>query len=93
MISGRDTGQPDVAGGPARHIPVLARDAITFLDVRDNGLYIDGTFGAGGYSRALLLAADCRVIAIDRDATAIARLSARADSRGAEVRRRRTCSH
>jgi 16S rRNA (cytosine1402-N4)-methyltransferase len=72
MISGRDTGQSDVAGGPARHIPVLARDAITFLDVRDNGLYIDGTFGAGGYSRALLLAADCRVIAIDRDATAIA---------------------
>src|SRR5439155_6746833 len=34
--------------------------------------YIDATFGAGGFARALLAAADCRVIGIDRDQTAIA---------------------
>jgi 16S rRNA (cytosine1402-N4)-methyltransferase len=45
------------------------------LDVlapRPGGLYVDGTFGAGGYSRGMLEAADCRVFAIDRDPTAIA---------------------
>ena len=40
---------------------------------RDGGVYIDGTFGAGGYTRAMLAAADCRVIGIDRDQSAIAR--------------------
>jgi 16S rRNA (cytosine1402-N4)-methyltransferase len=40
---------------------------------RDGALYIDGTFGAGGYSRALLAAADCRVVAIDRDPDAVRR--------------------
>ena len=56
-----------VAGGLARHIPVLARQAVEFLNVRDGGVYIDGTFGAGGYTRAMLEAADCSVIGIDRD--------------------------
>jgi 16S rRNA (cytosine1402-N4)-methyltransferase len=72
MTSGRDTGQPDVAGGLARHIPVLVRDVVSYLNLRDGGTYIDGTFGGGGYSRALLAAADCKVIAIDRDPRAIA---------------------
>jgi 16S rRNA (cytosine1402-N4)-methyltransferase len=72
MTSGRDTGQPDVAGGLARHIPVLVRDVVSHLNLRDGGAYIDGTFGGGGYSRALLAAADCKVIAIDRDPSAIA---------------------
>src|SRR6188508_3762016 len=61
-----------VAGGPALHIPVLGRHAIGFLNVRNGGVYIDGTFGAGGYTRAILAAADCKVIGIDRDQTAIA---------------------
>jgi 16S rRNA (cytosine1402-N4)-methyltransferase len=39
-------------------------------------VYIDGTFGAGGYTRALLDASDCTVIAIDRDGDAIARAAA-----------------
>ena len=72
MTSGRDTGRPDVAGGLARHIPVLVRDVVSYLNLHDGGTYIDGTFGGGGYSRALLAAADCKVIAIDRDASAIA---------------------
>ncbi len=60
-----------VAGGLARHIPVLGRRAVEMLAVRAGGTYLDGTFGAGGFARLLLDAADCRVIAIDRDQTAI----------------------
>ncbi|HZP71044.1 MAG TPA: 16S rRNA (cytosine(1402)-N(4))-methyltransferase RsmH [Pseudolabrys sp.] len=63
---------PAVAGGPALHIPVLGPQAVGFLNVRDGGVYIDGTFGAGGYTRAILAAARCNVIAIDRDQSAIA---------------------
>jgi len=72
MTTGRDTGQPAVAGGPARHIPVLARPVLDHLAPGDGQVFVDGTFGAGGYTRAILAAADCRVIAIDRDPTAIA---------------------
>jgi 16S rRNA (cytosine1402-N4)-methyltransferase len=55
-----------------RHIPVLGREAVELLAPRDGGTYVDATFGAGGYSRALLDAADTRVIGIDRDRSAIA---------------------
>jgi 16S rRNA (cytosine1402-N4)-methyltransferase len=72
MVKGRDSVSA-VAGGPARHVPVLLRRAIEFLEVRDGGVYIDGTFGAGGYARAVLAAANARVIGIDRDREAIAR--------------------
>jgi 16S rRNA (cytosine1402-N4)-methyltransferase len=54
-----------------RHIPVLGREAVEMLAPRDGGIYVDATFGAGGYSRAILDAADTRVIGIDRDRTAI----------------------
>jgi 16S rRNA (cytosine1402-N4)-methyltransferase len=57
----------------ADHIPVLLDEIVAALAPRDGGLYIDGTFGAGGYSRAILQAANCRVIGIDRDPEAIAR--------------------
>jgi 16S rRNA (cytosine1402-N4)-methyltransferase len=60
------------AGGSARHVPVLGRAAIEALKIHDGGIYVDGTFGAGGYSRAILDAADTQVIAIDRDQNAIA---------------------
>jgi len=55
-----------------RHIPVLGREAIELLCPRDGGIYLDATFGAGGYSRAILDIAGTRVIGIDRDRTAIA---------------------
>jgi 16S rRNA (cytosine1402-N4)-methyltransferase len=64
-------GFPAVAGGPARHIPVLGERAVERLNVRDGGIYIDGTFGAGGYSRLILAAADAQVIGIDRDPHAL----------------------
>ena len=69
MGGGTDNG---AAGGPARHIPVLARPALEFLNVTSGGTYIDATFGAGGHTRLLLEAGAGRVIAIDRDPTAIA---------------------
>jgi len=65
-------GGSAVAGGPAPHIPVLGRPALDFLNVREGGVYIDATFGAGGYTRAILAAANCKVVAIDRDPSAIA---------------------
>jgi 16S rRNA (cytosine1402-N4)-methyltransferase len=61
-----------VAGGSARHIPVLGRRAVEWLGVRDGGLYVDATFGAGGYTQAILATPGARVIGIDRDQSAIA---------------------
>ncbi|TFV78939.1 16S rRNA (cytosine(1402)-N(4))-methyltransferase RsmH [Bradyrhizobium frederickii] len=55
----------------APHIPVLGREAIAHLAPRDGGIYVDATFGAGGYSRAILEVPGTRLIAIDRDRTAI----------------------
>ncbi len=55
------------------HVPVLIAAVLAALLPRDNRFYVDGTFGAGGYTRALLAAADCRVAAIDRDPDAIRR--------------------
>jgi 16S rRNA (cytosine1402-N4)-methyltransferase len=69
MMAGRGE---DVAGGPARHIPVLARQAFEQLAPRDGGIYIDGTFGAGGHTRSILAVAGTRVIAVDRDRNAVA---------------------
>jgi 16S rRNA (cytosine1402-N4)-methyltransferase len=48
-------------------------EVIAALNPRDDAIYVDGTFGGGGYSRALLDAAQCRVWGIDRDPDACAR--------------------
>ena len=66
MMAGRGAGLT-AAGGPARHIPVMLSEVIEALDPRDGKHFIDGTFGAGGYSRGLLESARCTVLAIDRD--------------------------
>jgi 16S rRNA (cytosine1402-N4)-methyltransferase len=60
------------AGGLVRHRPVLLREVLSSLSPKDGGVYLDGTFGAGGHTRAILEAANCRVIGLDRDQTAIA---------------------
>ncbi len=70
MMGGSDSSA--VAGGLARHIPVLARQVLEYLAPHDGGVYVDGTFGAGGHTRAILQSADTRVIGIDRDQSAIA---------------------
>lgn len=53
------------------HVPVMLREVIEALAPRDGGIYVDGTFGRGGYSRAILEAAETQVIGIDRDPEAI----------------------
>ena len=56
----------------APHIPVLLDEVLEALAPLEGGTFIDGTFGAGGYSQALLQAGAAQVVAIDRDPTAIA---------------------
>lgn len=55
----------------APHIPVMLDEVLAAVKPAAGELVVDGTFGAGGYSRALLDAAPCRVLALDRDPTAI----------------------
>ena len=64
-------GSAKTVGGPVRHIPVLLAECLEALEPRPGATLLDGTFGAGGYSRAFL-AAGATVIAIDRDPDAIA---------------------
>ncbi len=64
----------------AVHLPVMAVEMVEALAPRAGARLVDGTFGRGGHSRALLEAADCLVFAIDRDRDAIAA--------GAELRAR-----
>jgi len=53
------------------HISVMTQEVLSGLKLRDGGTYIDGTFGQGGYTRAMLDAATTRVFGIDRDPAAI----------------------
>jgi len=63
------TAAPQGAG----HIPVMLAEVLDALQPKDGETYVDGTFGAGGYTSAILERADCRVYAIDRDPEAIRR--------------------
>ncbi|TVQ53948.1 MAG: 16S rRNA (cytosine(1402)-N(4))-methyltransferase RsmH [Rhodobacteraceae bacterium] len=74
---------PNVSG--AGHVPVLADEVVRALDPGRGGVYVDATFGAGGYTRAILAAGADRVLAIDRDPDAIAGGRALADASGGRL--------
>ena len=79
-MNARDGFGPAVAHPP--HVPVLLRHVVAYLAPRAGGIYVDATFGAGGYSAAILGAADSRVIGVDRDPAAIAGGAAQATAAG-----------
>ena len=55
------------------HVPVLLSEVVEALSPRNGAHYVDGTFGGGGYTRAILDTAKCSVLGIDQDPDAIAR--------------------
>lgn len=54
-----------------KHIPVMISEVLSFLNPQENEIYVDGTFGLGGYSAAILKKINTRVIGIDRDKEAV----------------------
>lgn len=52
-----------------KHIPVMLQEVLAALNPQKGEVYVDATFGNGGYTRAILEAANCKVIALDRDPT------------------------
>ncbi|MDO9414571.1 16S rRNA (cytosine(1402)-N(4))-methyltransferase RsmH [Pararhizobium sp.] len=71
MVADEGEGYSDADGGAVRHIPVLLKEVLAGLDPAPGKIILDGTFGAGGYTSAIL-SAGADVIALDRDPTAIA---------------------
>ncbi|MGO4439511.1 16S rRNA (cytosine(1402)-N(4))-methyltransferase RsmH [Rhizobium sp. RAF56] len=71
MAANSGEGDTDAGGGPVRHIPVLLPEVLTALAPAPGKRILDGTFGAGGYTSAIL-ETGAEVIALDRDPTAIA---------------------
>lgn len=67
------TTPPPLAAAPTGHIPVMLTEVLHMLAPRDGATYLDGTFGGGGYARAILSSAHCTLWAIDRDPAAIRR--------------------
>jgi 16S rRNA (cytosine1402-N4)-methyltransferase len=67
------------------HVPVMLDDVMAILAPRDDAIYVDATFGGGGYTAALLSRARCTVYAIDRDEDAIARGRVLADRFGGRL--------
>ena len=70
MMAGLGAGNAGAEGGPARHIPVLLEEVAAAVAAKPGETVIDGTFGAGGYTKRIL-ADGANVIGIDRDPDAI----------------------
>ncbi len=80
MSAGGQTAPP-----AAPHIPVLLDEVMAALAPIAGGIFVDGTFGAGGYARALLERGAAQVIAIDRDPEALAAGAALAEASGGRL--------
>ncbi|WP_312265782.1 16S rRNA (cytosine(1402)-N(4))-methyltransferase RsmH [Neisseria sp.] len=63
-----------MSGEGYQHITVLLHEAVDALAIRENGIYVDGTFGRGGHSRLILakLGREGRLVVFDKDPQAIA---------------------
>jgi 16S rRNA (cytosine1402-N4)-methyltransferase len=70
---------------PAPHVPVLLDEVIAGLAIAPGETHVDGTFGAGGYTRAILEKGAARVYAFDRDPDAITEGEALAASSGGRL--------
>ncbi len=74
--TGASTPSPATSQAPKHakgsHEPVMLKEVLACLAPQDGETYVDCTFGAGGYSKAILASADCQVIGIDQDPNAIA---------------------
>ncbi|WP_242010244.1 16S rRNA (cytosine(1402)-N(4))-methyltransferase RsmH [Acetobacter conturbans] len=80
--------QPPVTSVPDHdpgHVPVMRDEVLALLAAKDGETYVDATFGGGGYTNAVLAAADCKVWGIDRDPDAIARGTLLADVWGEDA--------
>ena len=62
-----------MAQGKAKHIPVMLKEVLQYLNPQNGEIYVDATFGNGGYTKAILEATSCKVIALDRDPNVIVR--------------------
>lgn len=58
-----------MAEAKVRHIPVMLKEVLAALQPKKGEIYVDATFGNGGYTQAILENAGCKVIALDRDPT------------------------
>ncbi|MBI4031753.1 MAG: 16S rRNA (cytosine(1402)-N(4))-methyltransferase RsmH [Proteobacteria bacterium] len=72
--------------GSFSHIPAMLNEVVAALAPAAGEVYVDGTFGAGGYTKAFLDRADCRVVAIDRDPGAAAQAAALQEKYGKRLR-------
>ena len=73
------------ATGPTAHQPVMLAEILAALAPADGEVYVDGTFGGGGYSCPLLEAADCQVWGLDRDPDAVSRARGLAERYGGRL--------
>ncbi|MER0238255.1 16S rRNA (cytosine(1402)-N(4))-methyltransferase RsmH [Fulvimarina sp. MAC8] len=83
-MTGHGEPQSSTIGGPTPHVPVLLAEVIAALAPKAGETIVDGTFGAGGYTRSIL-AEGADVIAIDRDPTAIETAKALAEASGGRL--------
>ena len=85
MVADMGEGETDAQGGPGRHIPVLLREVMGALAPAPGETIVDGTFGAGGYTAAIL-EAGAEVIAFDRDPDAFEAGAAMAEASGGKLK-------
>ncbi|MBQ8481662.1 MAG: 16S rRNA (cytosine(1402)-N(4))-methyltransferase RsmH [Alphaproteobacteria bacterium] len=62
-----------MASVKVKHIPVMLKEVLQYLNPQNGEIYVDATFGNGGYSAAILDKAPCKVIALDRDPNVVIR--------------------